>query len=254
MYFVAFLGILITVSAARLPPISGSPTHPDEAGPTHPNEAGPMDPERCCAPAQYTAHFSANIAGVLDTGKLSTIFTKGRVAYDSINELIGHEIIVENLSNGTEKVIMDYNKLKGYYITTKKGVVKCQKFPLEGNFPQRCVPDDAVFIGQASLGDRALVADQWYITETEDSHTTHQHFSVKTDGCVDLGSHMRIVDSNTGMELQSDVVNWYDFKLGIDDPGRWFKLPAECEGVKATKIPSQLRQSPGYGRKLKIFY
>ncbi len=249
MYFVAFFSILIAVSAGKRPPMPGLPK-------TYPIKAGSTAPKPCCSPAQFTHKVDVNTVESR-MGELLVKLDLGHMAYDSINQLLGGENTVQ-LSNGTDyddKFILDYNKLKGYYITKNKGVVDCKKFEIpESKFPENCLPDDAVFVGAPTLGDRALVSDQWYVSRNSSyGETAHIVYSIKAEGCVDLGSYLRVFDSSTGAEIRSVSGNWYDVNLGIDDPARWFKPPPECEGAKVTDIPTRLLRSPMYGGKVTLF-
>ena len=66
--------------------------------------------------------------------------------------------------------------------------------------------DNAVYVGSASVGDRVLEVNTWYIEDSTSLLESATIVSVQKDECVPVRSSNRVFDPETG-KLRSKVID-----------------------------------------------
>jgi len=225
--------VLLSVGVAAKPGVPFSAAH--GAGV---KKVSREEHEPCCAPRYFTLKQESFVTSA-EGGSLKVEHLSIDVGYDSVSQQVSLKVI-EDFYNGTDryfKLIEDYTEEVSYLIIRHGDDEACFVDKTEGRFPEECLPEDAAFLGESTLGDYDLVLDNWYFAK--DEGTKHIIKSVQHEGCVPVGLLVRTFDKETGKEISISDDRALDFSLGICDRDEYFKPPATCEEGRALAEPTQ---------------
>jgi len=198
-----------------------------------------QEQEPCCAPNYFT--YSATITQTSEDSEsdllLEMIHSEG--AYDAITQEYSLRLF-EEFSNKTERhlrIIENYKKEESYLIVKDGDEEYCFAGKTEGEFTKECIPEDATYIGSATVGDRSLEVESWYFASEDQS--THTAQTVEKDECVPVSMFSREFDLDTGKEVYVVNADVYDFGLGICDREYYFKPPSSCDEDRVLTEPTK---------------
>jgi len=201
------------------------------------------EPKPCEVPKYFTFD-QADFFSTVEEGRLVVEYVNFHGANDYVLDRYSVETFID-FFNGTKihlKVIADYEEGKEYFITIIGDAIECEVYDIEGKkYPTDFgIPEGATFIGEATVGDRDLETETWYYSNKDNN--IHYAKTVTKDECIPVSQFRRTFDPETGEELETLNSNIFNFKLGICDPEKYFKIPEECEEVSVSKVPSKNMQ------------
>ncbi|XP_072043939.1 development-specific protein LVN1.2-like [Amphiura filiformis] len=199
------------------------------------------EPKKCCFPDQFTVLKGSTIGSFIEETKSPlSLYETQDGAFDYTNNRIGayvNRTFFTGQAFQSFRIVEDMTKKLLWYIdpTTKQ----CTKSSIK-DFPYKCVPEDATYIGKAYFGNKALYMDSWMFNMTDYLETTGLYnIAIDSNGCIPVGDSFH--GKSTAGGITQDIVStsgYMNFEIGIHDPDRYFKLPDYCQ--QATEEPSKL--------------
>ncbi|XP_071797194.1 uncharacterized protein [Asterias amurensis] len=201
-------------------------------------------PTPCCLPQYFTLR-NVDIINTAPNGELKVEYANTERAYDAISQQLSIFYDVEYF-NGTEvlgRYIADF-KEKVLYIIIKVGDDEhCFPYHIDQNFAEECIPDDAEFVRESWIGENDLLVDTWFASRKPSPESEVQTvLTVGRKECVPVSRVSTYINPSTGEVLRVEDTQTFNFKLGICDRERFFKVPDACRPGNALKAPTLAMQ------------
>jgi hypothetical protein len=185
----------------------------------------------CCVPDQFMINLGQLQGLAMPTGPALSQVNSIQLACDFTNKRVGEEIV--SITSGYVsriKIIIDYAKNAMYTITED---MKCTKSEARGIFEQ-CIPKNAQYVDTTVIGNNELKADVYsYYANVEHVFRGNASISVSHRGCIPVGVSLIGEAISTDPPIPMVSAGGYsNFTMGIRDPGRWFDVPAICQGAQ----------------------
>jgi len=186
----------------------------------------------CCYPDAFVVG-KGSVAGMSVHGKGASISSDSSLAFDYPNKKAAEIISVFEMDKTTKyHVIFDYNT--GTQYTYDETASKCWKTPLEGEM-EHCVNANATFYGEVYLGDKQMTVDNfgYFLTERE----AHGHVSLSVTKGTCLPSSFIFLGVARGVGTTA-ITGYYNYVGSIDDPSKYFDIPAACNKALIKDLPN----------------
>ncbi|CAH1786768.1 unnamed protein product [Owenia fusiformis] len=180
-------------------------------------------PQKCCTPYQWHANISRVERLTFKSNPLQ-FEVMGQMWFDGKNERTAVHAIVQNGHPEVVTMIQDFKANKHY--TIHNTYKKCEVGPIVYPKPERCIPDDAEFLGEEILGE-SLKVNSWKAPFKGKTYDVKTHFTM-TDTCIPVTSTMSgILSSPVGKVHMLRMTTTFNFKDGIKDFSI-FDIPSYC--------------------------
>jgi len=167
-------------------------------------------------------------------GDLVTLNEKVHGAYDEDNER--ESFFYDDSTGGgpgeNRRVIIDYEKGLEYEIQESGKKMTCKVNKITETFQPICVPPESKYIGESTIGDRALTVTTYVYDAAAQGEEEDRVFSVQhlnESECLYVKSWKRGFNNDTGATLSYTHTSFFDIELGIENPDGWFAPPKECK-------------------------
>ncbi|CAH1786769.1 unnamed protein product [Owenia fusiformis] len=182
-------------------------------------------PPKCCTPYLWQANIS-QVQGLVVNHYPVEIELVGHIWYDGKKEKVAvHANIVTNGVLSVLTVIQDFKAKKQYTMNKKQKT--CQVGPVYFPKPERCIPDDAEFLGEEVLGG-SLKVQSWKAPFKGETYDVKAYFTM-TESCIPVTSTLSgKIDSPQGELDILMTTTTSNYKAGIKDFSI-FDIPDYCD-------------------------